>query len=110
APAPRHHHRGGTVGFPAAAPVHYSRRLPLPGALSAAAHPPPAARVHSSDARPGRDIARRRRIMRSRCTVARRVLGLGLLLVVALGGLACSKKAESKPQPNTSPPIPPPPL
>src|SRR5262249_21173042 len=110
AAAPRHHHRRGTLGVPAADPVHYSRRLPLPGALPAAAHPPPVARVHSSDSRFGRDIARRRRIMKSRCTVARRVLGLGLLLVVALGGVACSKKAESKAEPKSAPRVPPVPV
>jgi multidrug efflux system membrane fusion protein len=41
--------------------------------------------------------------MTSRCTVARRVLGLGLLFVVALGGLACSKKAESKAESKSGP-------
>jgi len=48
--------------------------------------------------------------MSSRCTVARRALGLGLLVVVALGGLACSKKAESKAEPKGGPRVPPVPV
>ena len=48
--------------------------------------------------------------MKSRCTVARRALGLGLLLVVALSGVACSKKAESKAEPKSAPRVPPVPV